>query len=173
VTWRVPWLPPWPVVKTENVTIDEYFGNASSSTPEISIAHVKSKGVWQEEWQVGSPASLVNVLADLEHPLGLISMHQFDAAVQPPISSSSKISSWHNTRIVSDLSVMKLLALAQRLTGARWCGVAEPTGTSIRRVRGDAEGANMRRNPCIDADTDGHQRRLANNLGDPWVPLFS
>jgi hypothetical protein len=62
VTSRVPRLPPWPVVETENVTIDEYFGNASSSTPEISIAHVKSKGVWQEDWQVGSPAYLVNLL---------------------------------------------------------------------------------------------------------------
>jgi hypothetical protein len=42
------------VIETENVAINEFFGNASAGTPEISVAHVKSKGAWREEWQVGA-----------------------------------------------------------------------------------------------------------------------
>ena len=38
-------------MESPNIVIDEHFGNASSGTPEISIAHVKAKGTWDEAWQ--------------------------------------------------------------------------------------------------------------------------
>lgn len=51
---------PTTVVETDHVKIDEYFGGAScapcgsAAGPDISVAHVKAKAGWAEEWQ--SPA---------------------------------------------------------------------------------------------------------------------